>query len=111
MCHSVKYVIEFFFFKQKTAYKRCIIDWSSDVCSSDLRDGLVRGNEVWNVDSYGNPAYGNDRSADGIYVDGGRDILIEGNTIHDVNIGIELASEHAGTIGRASSRDRVCPYV
>src|SRR3546814_5105266 len=25
-----------FFFKQKTAYERRIIDWSSDVCSSDL---------------------------------------------------------------------------
>jgi hypothetical protein len=57
---------------------------------------MVRGNTVWNVDSYGNPAYGYGRSADGIYVDGGRDVLIEGNVIHDVNIGIELASEHAG---------------
>src|SRR3546814_9317698 len=27
----------FFFFKQKTAYERRISDWSSDVCSSDLR--------------------------------------------------------------------------
>src|SRR3546814_3773843 len=27
----------FFFFKQKTAYGRRISDWSSDVCSSDLR--------------------------------------------------------------------------
>src|SRR3546814_9213230 len=26
----------FFFFKQKTAYKMRISDWSSDVCSSDL---------------------------------------------------------------------------
>src|SRR3546814_14200582 len=30
----------FFFFKQKTAYDMRISDWSSDVCSSDLRDGL-----------------------------------------------------------------------
>jgi hypothetical protein len=67
-----------------------------DPTVDQARDGIVRGNVVWNVDSYGNPAYGNDRSADGIYVDGGRDILVEGNTIHDVNIGIELASEHAG---------------
>src|SRR3546814_8518151 len=29
----------FFFFKQKTAYEMRISDWSSDVCSSDLRDG------------------------------------------------------------------------
>src|SRR6184192_3944900 len=27
----------FFFFKQKTAYEMSIGDWSSDVCSSDLR--------------------------------------------------------------------------
>src|SRR3546814_5740526 len=32
----------FFFFKQKTAYEMRISDWSSDVCSSDLR----RGNEI-----------------------------------------------------------------
>ena len=29
--------IIFFFFKQKTAYEMCDSDWSSDVCSSDLR--------------------------------------------------------------------------
>src|SRR3546814_7242740 len=28
---------EVFFFKQKTAYEMRISDWSSDVCSSDLR--------------------------------------------------------------------------
>src|SRR3546814_12471777 len=30
----------FFFFKQKTAYEMRISDWSSDVCSSDLRTTL-----------------------------------------------------------------------
>src|SRR3546814_3036772 len=29
-----------FFFKQKTAYEMRISDWSSDVCSSDLRVGV-----------------------------------------------------------------------
>src|SRR3546814_1528246 len=29
-----------FFFKQKTAYEMRISDWSSDVCSSDLREPL-----------------------------------------------------------------------
>src|SRR3546814_3937805 len=29
----------FFLFKQKTAYEMRISDWSSDVCSSDLRTG------------------------------------------------------------------------
>src|SRR3546814_15839933 len=30
-------IFGFFFFKQKTAYEMRISDWSSDVCSSDLR--------------------------------------------------------------------------
>src|SRR3546814_6131836 len=33
----------FFFFKQKTAYEMRISDWSSDVCSSDLHDGIILG--------------------------------------------------------------------
>jgi parallel beta-helix repeat protein len=60
------------------------------------RDGTVVGNLVYNIDSYGNPAYGEDRSADGIYVDGGTNIIVERNIVHHSNIGIELASEHAG---------------
>src|SRR3546814_269139 len=31
------FVFVFFFFKQKTAYEMRISDWSSDVCSSDLK--------------------------------------------------------------------------
>src|SRR3546814_19645781 len=34
---TFSYLFEFFFFKQKTAYELRISDWSSDVCSSDLR--------------------------------------------------------------------------
>src|SRR3546814_11673151 len=30
-----------FFFKQRTAYELRISDWSSDVCSSDLPNGLI----------------------------------------------------------------------
>src|SRR3546814_10201729 len=33
----------FFFFKQKTAYEMRISDWSSDVCSSDLKFLSPRG--------------------------------------------------------------------
>src|SRR3546814_7545377 len=42
----------FFFFKQKTAYEMRISDWSSDVCSSDLkamaqvRQRFQRGGDV-----------------------------------------------------------------
>src|SRR3546814_10819167 len=45
--HDIGYLpsVGFFFFKQKTAYEIRISDWSSDVCSSDLRlrvDGAGR---------------------------------------------------------------------
>jgi hypothetical protein len=66
------------------------------------RDGVVSGNLVYNITSRGNPAYGNDESSDGIYVDGGTRILIEQNVIHDVDFGIELASEH---------KDRATSYI
>src|SRR3546814_6761379 len=33
----------FFFFKQKTAYEMRISDWSSDVCSSDLKPCVLTG--------------------------------------------------------------------
>src|SRR3546814_9961462 len=39
-----------FFFKQKTAYKLRISDWSSDVCSSDLH-GIAMVNAPGTVDS------------------------------------------------------------
>src|SRR3546814_681747 len=32
-----EFIVSFFLFKQKTAYEMRISDWSSDVCSSDLR--------------------------------------------------------------------------
>lgn len=69
---------------------------SSDPATDQARNGLIAQNWVYNINSYGNPAYGTDRSADGIYVDGGRDIVIERNRVHHNNIGIELASEHQG---------------
>src|SRR3546814_1804409 len=34
---SLRYRVVIFFFKQKTAYEMRISDWSSDVCSSDLK--------------------------------------------------------------------------
>src|SRR3546814_5301942 len=42
-------VVLFFFFKQKTAYEMRISDWSSDVCSSDLK-GATTVWERWNGD-------------------------------------------------------------
>ena len=67
-----------------------------DPAVDQARDGVVSENLVYNITSRGNPAYGNDQSSDGIYVDGGTRILIERNIIHHVDFGIELASEHRG---------------
>jgi hypothetical protein len=73
-----------------------------DPAVDQARDGLVSGNLVYNITSKGNPAYRNDESSDGIYVDGGTRILIEQNVVHDVDFGIELASEH---------KDRATSYI
>ncbi len=73
-----------------------------DPAVDQARDGLVSGNLVYNITSRGNPAYRNDESSDGIYVDGGTRILIEQNVMHDVDFGIELASEH---------KDRATSYI
>src|SRR3546814_8780340 len=38
MCYFLRVLVVLcFFFKQKTAYEMRISDWSSDVCSSDLK--------------------------------------------------------------------------
>jgi Right handed beta helix region len=73
-----------------------------DPAVDQARDGVVGSNLVYNITSRGNPAYRNEESSDGIYVDGGARILIEQNVIHDVDFGIELASEH---------KDRATSYI
>jgi len=73
-----------------------------DPAVDQARDGVVSNNLVYNITSKGNPAYQQDESSDGIYVDGGTRILIEQNIMHDVDFGIELASEH---------KDRATSYI
>ncbi|CAN5426542.1 right-handed parallel beta-helix repeat-containing protein [soil metagenome] len=60
------------------------------------RNGLVADNTVSSVSSLKNPAYHGERGADGIYVDGGADIVIERNNVRTSDIGIEVTSEHNG---------------
>ncbi|MFJ7850077.1 nitrous oxide reductase family maturation protein NosD [Peribacillus sp. NPDC097224] len=62
------------------------------------RNGIIRNNTVYEISSYGNPAYGNQYAAGGIYVDGGKDIVIEKNRVYKNDIGIEAASEHEGKV-------------
>ncbi|MGF9698618.1 DUF5123 domain-containing protein [Paenibacillus sp. MABNR03] len=74
---------------------------SEDDTYDQARNGIVRGNEVYDISSNLNPSYGTSlpngsHSAGGIYVDGGTDHVIEQNRVYRNDIGIEIASEHAG---------------
>ena len=66
------------------------------VGQDQARNGTCVENVVYNISSASNPTYGGERSADGVYVDGGRDIVIERNKIDTCDIGVEVASEHGG---------------
>src|SRR3546814_1861168 len=89
---SVLFDIVFvFFFKHKTAYEMRISDWSSDVCSSDLRAA---------------PA---PRAADVAVVDGehpARRRVWQGRQEQE-----RAMRWTSPKIGRASCRERVCQYV
>src|SRR3546814_4669614 len=99
----------FFFFKQKTAYEMRISDWSSDVCSSDLRR-CQAGREVERA-----------RAADIMFeqivklgLEGGVPLCgsIFALQIEDERherFGDEAATEFQ--IGRAACRERGCQYV
>ena len=55
------------------------------------RNGVCRGNRVYRANS----SYGGGWGA-GIYVDGGRDIIIEGNEVAGCDLGIEIGAENSG---------------
>src|SRR3546814_4769492 len=96
ICYVV-IVMLVFFFKQKTAYEVRISDWSSDVCSSDLRGGQDRTRA---------PPAGRG-SARG-----------RGDQLREPQVGAADGGQRRGhgghsaqEIGRASCRERVCQYV
>lgn len=62
------------------------------------RNGEVSGNIIYNITSFDNPAYGPQYAADGIYVDGGTQITIERNLVHNTDLNLELASENLGKL-------------
>ena len=55
------------------------------------REGVCRGNHVYRARSN----YGGGYAA-GIYVDGGREIVVEGNSVHECDLGIEIGAENSG---------------
>src|SRR3546814_6570655 len=91
-------------FKQKTAYEMRISDWSSDVCSSDLQcaettriaRGLPMDSPIARQPSV--------QAFDWMAFIG----LPCPKKMAGVLSGI---ATYTGEIGRASCRDRVCPYV
>ena len=56
--------------------------------------GEISGNTIYNISGKTNPGEGKSYDADGIYCDGCAYVTIEQNLIHNVDYGIEVASEH-----------------
>ena len=71
---------------------------SPDPAYDYARNGTVSGNTIYNISAINNPGESQQYDANGIYVDGGSQVVIERNLIHDVDIGIEMASEHQGHV-------------
>jgi len=69
---------------------------SANPALDQARNGVISGNTVYDNSAEANPAYGGDLGAGGIYIDGGRNIVVERNVSYRNDIGIEVASEHAG---------------
>jgi hypothetical protein len=63
------------------------------------RNGLIADNVIYNISTLKNRAY-EEFSAAGIYVDGGRDLVIERNRVYNCDIGVELASENSNGVTR-----------
>src|SRR3546814_3240067 len=101
----------FFFFKQKTAYEMRISDWSSDVCSSDLRD--VEPNTVLASSEYRILPHTNaDRKLAKALPTGSTSCRHNqiGSRNHDCVL-VCKETRLKNKIGRASCRERVCQYV
>src|SRR3546814_7765404 len=102
----------FFFFKQKTAYELRISDWSSDVCSSDLKVGWDVGKDLARVRHIQDTVAGRAR----IRIDANQGFDRDQAVAFVAGLapdGVELVEQTcaAGEIGRASWRERVCQYV
>lgn len=69
---------------------------AKDSSADYVRQGTVRNNTVHHISTAANPAYEGEYSAAAIYIDGGKDILIQKNEVYENDIGIEATSEHAG---------------
>src|SRR3546814_5042293 len=102
-----------FFFKQKTAYEMRISDWSSDVCSSDLRPHSFTHHGITVSDDYAwlrDPGYPKVEDADVLSYLKAENAYFETAMAPHRALIDTLFAEMRGQIGRASCRDRVCQY-
>src|SRR3546814_1213320 len=112
------YLVLFFFVKQNTAYEMRISDWSSDVCSSDLTDAPSAWGWILEYLWDGNKAEGRGfHTADGVFpmhftFDLGVSARLYEMKTWQREAGNGYFNEgNPRKIGRASGRERVCPYV
>src|SRR3546814_2871846 len=99
-----------FFFKQKTSYEMRISDWSSDVCSSDLRHLDLRIDMEDRIAMLG--ANGNGKSTLAKILAG--TLKPQAGKIQrsgKLRIGYFAQDQDEVQIGSASCRERVCQYV
>src|SRR3546814_1882050 len=112
------FYIFFFFFKQKTAYEMRISDWSSDVCSSDLRfDQRRRVESRRNVDhAILDRAVARDEYDERLVRGQGHEGELLQNPLmlgheHEARACRQPRQRGGRQIGRASCRERVGQYV
>lgn len=67
------------------------------MCPDPAQDAARNGVCRWNRVARARANYGGGYGA-GIYVDGGRDIVLENNTVTESDLGIEVGAEHAGIV-------------
>lgn len=60
---------------------------------SQPRNGVCRGNTVYQAHSKAGAGF-----AAGIYVDGAKDIIVEGNEVYECDVGIEIGAENRGIV-------------
>jgi Putative Ig domain/Protein of unknown function (DUF1565) len=69
---------------------------SPDSAYDYARNGEISGNTVYNISAISNAGEGNQYDADGIYVDGASQIVVDRNLTYNNDLNIEVASEHSG---------------
>ncbi len=67
------------------------------MCPDPAQDAARNGVCRWNRVARSRANYGGGYGA-GIYVDGGRDIVLENNTVTESDLGLEVGAEHAGIV-------------